>query len=56
MPPITITPEDHQGGGRGRVSQWNGQAWEPVTDWYSAYQDVVREEIEAGAAGFKEGR
>ena len=56
MPPITITPEDHQGGGYGRVSQWNGEAWEPVTDWYNAYQDVVREEIEAGAAGFKEGR
>lgn len=54
MPPITITPEDHQGGGYGRVSQWNGEAWEPVTDWITAHQDIVWEEIEAGAAEFRE--
>ncbi len=56
MPPITITEEDHQGGGYGRVSRWTGERWEPLTDWYAAYQDLVWEEIEAGAQGFKEGR
>ncbi len=55
MPPITITAEDHQGGGFGRVSQWNGTAWEPVSDWFAAYQDVVREEIEQGAAEYAGG-
>lgn len=55
MPPVTITAQDHQGGGAGRVSQWNGEAWEPVSDWGSAYQDLVQEEIDAGAAAFKEG-
>ncbi len=54
MPPITITEEDHQGGGFGRVSQWNGEAWEPITDWFAAHQDIVWEEIEKDAAEFRE--
>jgi branched-chain amino acid transport system substrate-binding protein len=55
MSPITITPQDHQGGGAGRVSQWNGEAWEPVGDWGAAYQDIVRKEIAASAKAFREG-
>ncbi|MCP1674692.1 branched-chain amino acid transport system substrate-binding protein [Natronocella acetinitrilica] len=56
MPPVTLSSEDHQGGGYGRVSQWNGQAWEAVSDWFNAHQDVVWEEIKKDAAGFREGR
>lgn len=55
MPPITITAEDHQGGGAGRVSQWNGEAWEPVSDWGAAFQDIVQIEIDAGAEAFAQG-
>lgn len=55
MPPVTITATDHQGGGAGRVSQWDGTAWVPVSDWHAAYQDVVRAEIEKSAAKFKAG-
>lgn len=55
MPPITITASDHQGGGAGRVSQWNGERWEPVSDWTAAYQDVVQAEIEEGAEAFRQG-
>lgn len=55
MPPVTITPQDHQGGGAGRVSQWNGETWEPVGEWGAAYQEVVQKEIAAGAQAFKEG-
>jgi branched-chain amino acid transport system substrate-binding protein len=54
MPPITITPEDHQGGGYGRVSMWNGSAWEPLTDWYTAYQEIVWEQIEEDANAFRQ--
>ncbi|EJN02240.1 ABC transporter substrate-binding protein [Phyllobacterium sp. YR531] len=56
MPAITITAKDHQGGGAGRVSQWNGQAWEPVSDWGSAYQELVQKEITKGSQAFKEGK
>lgn len=55
MPKITITPKDHQGGGAGRVSRWNGEAWEPVSDWGAAYQDIVWKEIEEGAAAYEKG-
>jgi branched-chain amino acid transport system substrate-binding protein len=53
LPPTTITPTDHQGGGRGRVSQWDGAKWVPKSDWAAAYQDVVWDLIRTSAAGFK---
>lgn len=56
IPPVTYSSKDHQGGGFGRVSQWNGEAWEPVSDWHSAYQDLVWEKIRQEAAEYKKGR
>ena len=53
VPPVTITPKDHQGGGRGRISQWDGAKWVPKTDWYAAYQDVVWDLIRKNAEEFK---
>lgn len=55
MPPVTITEQDHQGGGAGRVSQWNGEAWEPISDWTAAYQEIVQVEIDQGAEDFLQG-
>lgn len=52
MPPMTITPEDHQGGGMGRIARWTGERFEPVTDWFSANQDVVWEEIRKYSGDF----
>src|SRR5690606_39603155 len=40
MPPLTLTAEDHQGGGMGRIPEWDGQKWAPLTDWYNAEQDL----------------
>lgn len=56
IPPVTYSSKDHQGGGFGRVSQWNGKAWEPVSDWHSAYQDLVWNKIRQEAAEYKKGR
>ncbi|HLT58660.1 MAG: ABC transporter substrate-binding protein [Limnochordales bacterium] len=53
MSPITITPADHEGGGKGRIAQWDGQRWVPVTDWMSAFRDVVWELVYAGAEEFR---
>lgn len=53
MPPITITPKDHEGGGMGRISQWDGTRWVPRTGWYSAFRDVVWELVYASSAEFR---
>jgi branched-chain amino acid transport system substrate-binding protein len=40
-PPLTITPQDHEGGGYLKVYQVSGNAWVPVSDWISAYRNEV---------------
>lgn len=52
IPSTTITPADHQGGGMGRISRWDGDKFVPQTDWFSANQDVVWEEIRKYSAEF----
>ena len=54
LPPLTFSEADHQGGGYVRISEWNGETWEPVTDWFAAYQDLVWEQIEVDAAEFRD--
>jgi branched-chain amino acid transport system substrate-binding protein len=53
LPGITITPEDHQGGGQGRIAQWDGAGWVAKTGWYAAYQDIVWDLVHKSAAAFK---
>lgn len=53
MPPVTFSPQDHQGGGAGRVATWDGEQWKPLNDWHTSYQDVVWEEIKESAEEFK---
>lgn len=52
IPATTITNADHQGGGKGRISRWDGAKFVPVTDWYSANQDVVWAEIKKYSSEF----
>jgi branched-chain amino acid transport system substrate-binding protein len=53
LPPMTVTSEDHQGGGKGRIARWDGAKFVPQTDWFSANQDVVWAEIKKSAETFK---
>ena len=53
LPPVTITKTDHQGGGQGRISQWDGKRWVAKSDWFSASQDVVWQLIKASSDEFK---
>jgi branched-chain amino acid transport system substrate-binding protein len=41
VPPLKLTPQDHEGGGLVQVWQVKGGKFEKVTDWYAAYQDIV---------------
>lgn len=54
-PPITVTKTDHQGGGMGRVAQWDGRRWVAKSDWLSADQDLVWDLISQSSAEFKKG-
>ena len=54
-PSTTITKADHQGGGMGRVAQWDGRRWVAKSDWISADQDLVWELIKQSSAEFKKG-
>ena len=52
MAPVTVTPEDHGGGGKTRVEQWDGSTWVPLTDWSADYTDVVWEVIKESSSKF----
>jgi branched-chain amino acid transport system substrate-binding protein len=50
VPPLKITPTDHEGGGLVQIWQVKGGKFEKSTEWFAAYQDIVAKHIkEAGA-------
>lgn len=53
MAPLTVTPEDHSGGGKTRVEMWDGEKWVPQSDWTAAYQDVIWKIIKESSSRFK---
>jgi branched-chain amino acid transport system substrate-binding protein len=53
IPPMTVTKEDHQGSGGGRIARWDGTKFVPATDWSAANQDVVWAEIRKSSEEFR---
>ena len=51
--PVTVTAEDHGGGGKTRVDMWDGETWVPQTDWLSGYNDVIWEVVKEYSSQFK---
>jgi branched-chain amino acid transport system substrate-binding protein len=50
VPPLKVTPTDHEGGGLVQIWQVKDGKFVKVTDWFAAYQDVVAKHIkDAGA-------
>jgi len=45
LPALTLTPEDHEGGGWVRLYQTKGEQLVPVTDWFRGYRDLVLDEV-----------
>jgi branched-chain amino acid transport system substrate-binding protein len=45
VPPLKVTPQDHEGGGLVQIWQVKGGKLVKVTDWYAAYGDVVAKHI-----------
>jgi branched-chain amino acid transport system substrate-binding protein len=52
MAPITVTAQDHGGGGKTRVEMWDGAKWVPQTDWIAAFQDVVWNVVKEQSADY----
>ena len=45
VPPLKITPTDHEGGGVVQIFQVKGGKFVKATEWFSAYNDVVAKHI-----------
>ncbi len=52
MAPVTVTPQDHGGGGKTRIEQWDGETWVPLTDWSADYLDVVWEVVKESSSKY----
>jgi len=48
--PLKVTCEDHEGGGPVMFQQWDGKAWNRISDWIPVMRELVRPKIEAAAA------
>ncbi len=51
--PVTVTEDDHGGGGKTRIEMWDGEKWVPQTDWIGAYNDIVWEVVKESSKSFK---
>jgi branched-chain amino acid transport system substrate-binding protein len=45
VPPLTITPTEHEGGGWVQIFQVKGGKFVKETDWVQAYRDVVEDAV-----------
>ncbi len=53
VPPIEITPTDHEGGGWVQVWQVKAGKFVKATDWFKAYPEVIQKELQLAAAKAK---
>jgi hypothetical protein len=50
VPPLALTPTDHEGGGWVRVWHVKGGKFARETDWYRAYPNVIANQIKTAMA------
>jgi branched-chain amino acid transport system substrate-binding protein len=50
VPPLKITPQDHEGGGLVQIWTVKNGKFEKATEWFAAYQDVVAKHIKESGA------
>jgi branched-chain amino acid transport system substrate-binding protein len=50
VPPLKITPQDHEGGGLVQIWQVKNGKFEKATEWFAAYQNVVAKHIKESGA------
>lgn len=52
MSPLKTSWQDHEGGGKVRVQQWDGAKWQAVGDWIEPDAKLVHEKIAESAAQY----
>ena len=52
LKPIGFTCQDHQGADLARVHQWDGKAWNIISDYYTADQSVLAPMVKEAAAKY----
>jgi hypothetical protein len=52
MPALKITCADHEGPGKVKFQQWDGNQWKVITDWVDSDRPLVRGMIEESAAAY----
>ncbi len=45
LPPLTVVPGDHEGGGWVRLYQTKGEKLVPFTDWFQGYREIIMDEV-----------
>ncbi|MBI3992867.1 MAG: ABC transporter substrate-binding protein [Candidatus Lambdaproteobacteria bacterium] len=48
MAPVTMSGQDHEGGGAVRIFQVHNGGFRPATDWFVGYREVVMKHVAAG--------
>jgi branched-chain amino acid transport system substrate-binding protein len=50
--PLELSCYDHEGGGAVRFQQWDGQAWQVISDWVQADRQLLRPLIDKASAQY----
>jgi len=49
LPPLVVTPSDHEGGGFVQIFQVKGEKMVKETEWFQGYRDLVLKQVNAGS-------
>jgi branched-chain amino acid transport system substrate-binding protein len=52
MMPLKITPQDHEGGGKVRFQQWDGEKWVAITGWVEPMKEYVWDFVKKSSAKY----
>jgi branched-chain amino acid transport system substrate-binding protein len=52
LQPLSISCDDHEGGGAVKFQQWLGTRWNVISDWIAGDPALVRQLVEAAAARY----